>query len=136
MKRILHQFKLWDYIVILTCIVLSFAPLAVFTVHQINQPKVNTKIAIVKIDGKEVDKFEINTINHMEKTYYPSEGKYNIIEIKKGKIRDKEDNSPDQIAVKTGWISEVGQTSICIPHHLVIEIIGKEDKKGEEYHIY
>ena len=47
--------------------------------------------------------------------YYPAKGQYNIIEIKDGKIRDREDNSPDQIAVRTGWISNPGQTSICLP---------------------
>ena len=37
-----------------------------------------------------------------------------------------EDNSPDQIAVRTGWISNPGQTSICLPHKLVISIEKKE----------
>ena len=30
--------------------------------------------------------------------------------------------TPDQIAVHTGWISQVGQQSICLPHKLLIEI--------------
>jgi hypothetical protein len=40
-----------------------------------------------------------------------------------GRIRVKEDNSPDQIAVRTGWISRAGQTSICLPHKLVVELV-------------
>ena len=50
----------------------------------------------------------------------------NIIEIDGTRFRDKEDNSPDQIAVQTGWISQPGQTSICLPHGLMIEIISTE----------
>ena len=41
-------------------------------------------------------------------------------------FRDKEDSSPDQIAVQTGWVSQPGQTSICLPHGLMIEIISTE----------
>ena len=43
----------------------------------------------------------------------------------------KEDNSPDQIAVRTGWISKPGQTSICLPHKLVISI----EKRAQILHL-
>ncbi|MGH2198744.1 NusG domain II-containing protein, partial [Enterococcus faecalis] len=43
------------------------------------------------------------------------------------------DNSPDQIAVKTGWTSEPGQTSICIPHRFILEIVHQYSK---DYYIY
>lgn len=135
MKAVLKQFKLFDVILVILCILLSFVPLAIFTAQELGQNEPSTKIAIVKIHGKEVDRFEIDKIDHLEKTYHPAEGQYNIIEIKKGWIRDKEDNSPDQIAVKTGWISKKGQTSICIPHDLVIEIVSNENEE-DAYPIY
>lgn len=91
------------------------------------------RYAVIRIDGKEVDRFRLDTHKSRTKTYYPAKGKYNIIEIKDGRIRDKEDNSLDQIAVKTGWIEKNGQTSICLPHKLVIEIV-QED--AEDYYIY
>ncbi|HCD1731609.1 TPA: NusG domain II-containing protein, partial [Enterococcus faecium] len=77
------------------------------------------KYAIVRIDGKEMDRFDLDKINHKLVNYHPAKGQYNIVEIKDGRIRVKEDNSPDQIAVRTGWISKPGQTSICLPHKLV-----------------
>ncbi|MDO5741962.1 MAG: NusG domain II-containing protein, partial [Vagococcus sp.] len=48
------------------------------------------------------------------------------------RIRVKEDNSPDQIAVRTSWISQPGQTSICLPHKLVIEIQGVTDDDEDD----
>ena len=85
-------------------------------------------IAVVKIDGEVVDKFNLSQVNEsFEKTYYPQKGKYNIIEVAPGKIRVKEDNSPDQIAVRTGWISRPGEMSICLPHKLIVEILGIEE---------
>ena len=90
--------------------------------------KVADVIAVVKIDGEVVDKFNLSQVNEsFEKTYYPQKGKYNIIEVAPGKIRVKEDNSPDQIAVRTGWISRPGEMSICLPHKLIVEILGVEE---------
>ncbi|MEG0552946.1 MAG: NusG domain II-containing protein, partial [Carnobacterium sp.] len=80
-------------------------------------------IAVISINGKEVKQMELsNETEKKEFTFYPADGQYNIIEVDGIKIRNKEDNSPDQIAVKTGWISKPGQTSICLPHKLIIEI--------------
>ncbi|WP_429976156.1 NusG domain II-containing protein [Enterococcus sp. DIV0086] len=135
MKAVLKQFKLYDVILVVLCIILSLVPLAIFTAQELGQNETVAKIAIIKIHGKEVDRFEIDKIDHFEKTYYPAKGQYNIIEIQKGRIRDKQDNSPDQIAVKTGWISKKGQTSICIPHDLVIEIVSNKNE-DDAYPIY
>ncbi|MDU5511630.1 NusG domain II-containing protein [Enterococcus gilvus] len=136
MKLILKEVKPWDFIIFSALILLSFVPLFAFSVQKINEPEITGKIAIVKIDSEEVDRFDIDSIDHLKKTYYPGKGKYNIVEIKKGKIRVKEDNSPDQIAVRTGWISKNGQSSICLPHKLVIEIISGESDENKGYPIY
>lgn len=136
MKLILKEVKPWDFIIISALILLSFVPLFAFSVQKINEPEITGKFAIVKIDSEEVDRFDIDSIDHLKKTYHPGEGKYNIVEIKNGKIRVKEDNSPDQIAVRTGWISEKGQSSICLPHKLAIEIISGNGNNNKGYPIY
>lgn len=83
--------------------------------------------------GKEVERFDLTKKQHILKTYYPNKKQYNIIEIYHGRIRVKDDNSPDQIAVRTGWIDTIGQTSICLPHQLIITI---EQEGIDNYHIY
>lgn len=117
------QWRFMDGVVIVSLIILSFVPYVVFALN--HQPVNDSKgtIAIVSIDGKEVDRFELTEKTpHQEVTYYPAKGKYNIIEVDGTKIRVKEDNSPDQIAVRTSWIERPGQMSICLPHKLSIEI--------------
>lgn len=49
---------------------------------------------------------------------------YNLIEIGDEKVRVIEANCPDQIDVKQGWISHIGETLICLPNRLVVEIKG------------
>ncbi|MCX7883047.1 MAG: NusG domain II-containing protein [Brevinematales bacterium] len=51
------------------------------------------------------------------------------IEIKKGKVRMLESDCPDHICVKKGWIFRKGDAIICMPNHVVVEILG--ETKGE-----
>ncbi|MDO4432915.1 MAG: NusG domain II-containing protein [Aerococcaceae bacterium] len=129
MRAILKHFKPFDYVFIGLAILLSFTPLIATGIFYTNQADVATTIAIVKIDGVEVDRFELfEEAPPLEKTYYPHDNQYNIIERNGKYIRVKEDNSPDQIAVMTGWIYKPGQVSICLPHGLVIEIHGQQEE--------
>ncbi|HCM88610.1 MULTISPECIES: NusG domain II-containing protein [Vagococcus] len=133
-KELKKQWRFMDGVVIICLVVLSFSPLVIFSM---NQKKATTSkegtIAVISIDGKEVDRFELNeNTKHYEKTYRPGKDKYNIVEMEGTRIRVREDNSPDQIAVRTSWISRVGQTSICLPHKLVIEIISQNPSEDDE----
>ncbi|HEM5110160.1 TPA: NusG domain II-containing protein [Streptococcus suis] len=134
-KSILKQLKLFDYILIGFTLVLSFLP-AIFTYTHLTTDANEAKtIAYVRINGEVVDQFELSKDTpHQEKTYYPNEGQYNIIEVDGERIRVKEDNSPDQIAVMTSWISQPGELSVCLPHNLLIEIksVGGESTDEEE----
>ncbi|HEM5153827.1 TPA: NusG domain II-containing protein [Streptococcus suis] len=134
-KSILKQLKLFDYILIGFTLVLSFLP-AIFTYAHLTTDTNEAKIiAYIRINGEVVDQFELSKDTpHQEKTYYPNEGQYNIIEVDGERIRVKEDNSPDQIAVMTSWISQPGQLSVCLPHNLLIEIksVGGEVTDEEE----
>lgn len=130
-RGLLRILRPYDYLIIFLLIVGSFLPLVLFQTQA--QSQTGDRYAVIRINGQEVDRFNLDALSTLEKTYYPAQGQYNIIEINDGRIRVKEDNSPDQIAVKTGWISKNGQTSICLPHKLVIEI---KQSGAEDYFIY
>ncbi|WP_312499245.1 NusG domain II-containing protein [Enterococcus sp.] len=130
-RGLLRILRPYDYLIIFLLIVGSFLPLVLFQTQA--QSQTGDRYAVIRINGQEVDRFNLDALSTLEKTYYPAQGQYNIIEIDDGRIRVKEDNSPDQIAVKTGWISKNGQTSICLPHKLVIEI---KQSGAEDYFIY
>lgn len=125
-QEIKKQFKIFDGIIIISLLLLSFLPLILFTLNQGNTTiKDDETLAIVSVDGKQIAEFPLSKDTpHQEKTFYPKEKQYNTIEVDGTRIRVKEDNSPDQVAVNTGWISKPGQTSICLPHRLIVEIKG------------
>mgnify|MGYP000915922662 FL=1 len=55
---------------------------------------------------------------------------YNLIEIGDNEIRVIEADCPDKYDVKQGSISRIGETIICLPNRLVIEIKGIETVDG------
>lgn len=128
MTRIFKLLKPFDYVFILLAILISFTPMLVTRFMLTQDTEDATLEAIVKIDGEEVDRFELKEGQAIEETYHPHEGQYNIIQVQDKRIRIKEDNSPDQIGVMTGWINRPGQTAICLPHSLIIEVLGPKEK--------
>ncbi|WP_438835198.1 NusG domain II-containing protein [Streptococcus pluranimalium] len=132
-KQILAYFKPFDYLLISLAIIFSFLP-AAWTIYQkMATTPSSGLVAVVKIHGKVVDTYALEEQgSHFEKTYHPDKGQYNIVEVDGDSIRVREDNSPDQIAVKTGWINQEGELSICLPHDLIIEIQATKDSSTEE----
>lgn len=132
-KSIFNYFKPFDYLLIGLTLLLSFLPAFWTLASRQEEPTNSPLIALVKIKGEVVDQFELREGGpQQEITYHPNPGQYNIVQIDGDRIRVKEDNSPDQIAVQTSWISQAGQVSVCLPHQLLIEIQASPDSQEEE----
>lgn len=54
-----------------------------------------------------------------------TEGGRNTIRIRDGKVSCIEADCPDKICVKHSEIDTVGETIICLPHKLVLEVEGR-----------
>jgi len=57
-----------------------------------------------------------------------ADGQYNIVEIEKGRARIKEADCPNQVCVRTGWVSQPGQIAVCVPNKFNIAVKGKSNK--------
>lgn len=98
-----------------------------FTSHDFFGLQQNTataeKEAVLRVDGTEIKTFplmageESNTY-----TYKDEHGDYNLIEIDGDRVRIKEADCDDQICVRRGWATKNGETIVCLPHKLVIEV--------------
>ncbi|MCI9158605.1 MAG: NusG domain II-containing protein [Lawsonibacter sp.] len=51
----------------------------------------------------------------------------NLISVEQGRIRVSEADCPDQICVDQGWISDGTVPIVCLPHRLMIQIVGGEE---------
>lgn len=133
LKVHLKQMKPLDIFIIIVLFVASFIPHVIYAyqLDQLEQDGVAI-MAEITIDGEEVYSVELSEETpHEEFTLYPADGQYNIIEVDGTRIRNQEDNSPDQIGVRRGWISQPGETAVVLPHRLIIEVKAV-DKDGHE----
>lgn len=120
----------WDLPIILLLCLLSFLPLVIFGItRDTNDNQSNTeKIAVLRIDGKETKRFTLDSDKETYTYRYEDpDGDYNIIEVAGDKIRISEANCGDQVCVRRGWAEKDGDTIVCLPHKLVIEI---QDQAG------
>ena len=75
----------------------------------------------VRVDGKLVRTVSLD--DDGEYRIDGSDGGYNILVVKNGSAYVKEADCPDRLCVKQGKISGEGETVICLPHKVVIEIV-------------
>lgn len=126
--------KPWDVVIILFLIVLSFLPIIVFSYQQTNVAP--DKEAILRVDGEEIKTFPlIAGKTSYTFLYEDTDGDTNLIEIDGERIRIKEADCGDQVCVRRGWVSKNGETIVCLPHKLVIEV-RSTDGSGEDGLIY
>ena len=57
---------------------------------------------------------------------------YNIIEVRDNKIAVIDADCPDKIDVKMGFIEKPGETLVCLPHRLIVEIKGDYSEDEED----
>jgi len=72
-------------------------------------------------DGKLFGEYDLAVARRIET---PGPLGITVVEIEEGKVRIAKDPSPRQYCVKAGWLSEAGQTAICLPNRTSIELIG------------
>lgn len=104
--------------IILVLVMLAVAMMALLIINY--GVKKKGTYAVVKVDGQELYKLELDKDTIVDVAGY--QGGLNRIEVKAGKVSMTEADCPDELCVKTGKISRTGETIVCLPHRVVIEI--------------
>ncbi|MDL4840488.1 NusG domain II-containing protein [Aquibacillus rhizosphaerae] len=133
MRTYFRIIKRWDVILIISLILLSFLPLAIFSYQHVGETSTNTKsVAVISVDNKEVKRVEL-TGNQQHDIFDITQpnGDTNTIEVSGNRIRIKAADCPDQVCVLTSFISKPGKTIVCLPHKLVIEIQTVDGKSDD-----
>lgn len=119
------KIKALDIIIILALFCASFSVLFLLP-HNSSGTKVQ-----LCVQGKVIKTFDLS--KNQRWTYRSEDGDYNEIEIKDGAIAVVKASCRDQIDVQRGFISKVNDTIVCLPHDLVIQIIGDQSESGVDY---
>lgn len=120
LKKILENKKLLSDIILVG--VLLLVSLSVFLIWYLNGTDGST--AVVSVDGEVVAEYSLE----IDGVYYLNDGT-NVLVIEDGSAYIREANCPGyQDCVETGRISRVGETIVCLPNKLVVEIVGEGDE--------
>ena len=85
-------------------------------------------IKMTQKDGKEVYKTSIKK----DQIYQiPEKNGTNVMQIKDGKVTMKKADCKDQICADHKAIEKSGETIVCLPHKVVIEIRSEDGKEQE-----
>ncbi|WP_407891828.1 NusG domain II-containing protein [Lacticaseibacillus sp. N501-2] len=127
MKHYLHMIKPFDYIIVILLLVASFIPYVVFAHQEATQQATRSAsqpvyTAVVTHNGKEVYRLKLTGHKGTTTWRYNDGHDWNTIVATGNQIQIKDANCQDQVCVRKGKISKPGQTIVCLPHKLLVEI--------------
>ena len=102
--------------IIIILILLVIGCLAAAVSYSVESPG---KTVVVRVDGTETAGFSItDTITYRIET----ESGWNLLVISDGEVYILDADCPDKLCVGQGKIDENGESLICLPHKLVVEV--------------
>ena len=120
------RMKRWDIVLLLLLVCLSFVPWGITAATRLTGEHVFYE-ATLRVDGQVIKTFSLSHNTTYE--FKDSHNDYNKIVVKDNTIRIKEANCSDQVCVRRGAISRGGETIVCLPHRLVIEVIASDGSR-------
>ncbi len=119
-KKIFENKKLVsDIILVAVVLVIGLSVLLVFYLN-----RTEGSMAVVSVDGDKIAEYPLA----IDGVYYLNDGT-NVLVIEDGKAYMREATCPGyQDCVERGKISFVGETIVCKPNKLVVEIVGEGDE--------
>ncbi len=82
-------------------------------------------VAEIRVDNKPFKSITLRQ-GYYEEFRIGGETEYAIVEVQDGRIRIRQDDSPRQIGVQTGWISKPPQQVVNLPYRIVIHLVSNE----------
>ena len=121
--------KKFDFIIIVLLIGLSFAPHFIFA--KTLSKNYTSTYASIKISGKFYKNIPLSSFKGKRDFIITTPHGDNTILVKDNTIQILEADCNDELCVKQGIISNVGENLICLPHELIIEIKGDSDSSSD-----
>lgn len=96
----------------------------------INLTKEQGNRLVVKIDGTETSSYSLSENTSFEVRTGKNGENINVVVIENGKAYVSEADCPDGICKDYRPVSYVGETIVCLPHKLVLEVTGEKSDGG------
>ena len=113
-----------DLILIAAILVLALVSVAGIRIWQKNNTK-SGAVAVVTVDGVRYGAYPL--AEDITERIDLADGTYNILVIEDGYADVTEASCPDQICVNHNRIRYSGESIVCLPNKLIVEVEGGED---------
>lgn len=96
-----------------------------FGLHQMRVRAEHVRI-LVELDGRLIGSYAWDPETPPQEIFVDAgDGRYNITRITEMGIDIQEANCPDQICVRSSRIRSPGHAIVCLPHRVVIRLVGQ-----------
>lgn len=112
--------KRFDVYIIVAVIFISGALFTMFALMPSDHQEV-----IISLKGEEYARVTLDGQEHVYEIQ--TELGYNKVIVDKDGVHIEEADCPDHDCIEIGTLNKVGQSIICAPHYLVIEIVGSAE---------
>lgn len=122
MKKLLKMMKPGDIVLLLLLVVLSFLPVIIFSYNNASSDAVyNT--AEISVDGEVIHQIELIDDDGREVYVYTDDHGHENTIVREGTVVTiSEASCPDQLCVRQGDANRVGDTLVCLPHRLLVQV--------------
>jgi len=122
--------KKWDVIIISLFVIASFIPALIFTL----QSKADTGgyYVEIKVQGELYETRQLTGHTGREEIRIETDLGINIVEIIDEQVGMYEADCPDKICYSPEYISRPGETIVCLPNRVVIEVKGEKPDADDE----
>ncbi|SHF56470.1 hypothetical protein SAMN02746089_02168 [Caldanaerobius fijiensis DSM 17918] len=90
------------------------------------------KYAVITVDGKFYKKVSLDDTNYQQKIPVVTKYGKDILMVKDGGIKVIYAECPDKICIKEGFIDKPGQSIVCLPFRIVVEIKGEKNAQIDQ----
>ncbi len=118
-----------DIIMIGVVIVLALAAFAGINFY--GEWKTKDACAVVTIDGREYGKYPLS--EDISVRIPVQDGGYNLLMIEDGAASVEEASCPDKICVRHKPVDKKGETLVCLPNKVVVEIQNGEEAEVDAF---
>ena len=86
--------------------------------------KTDAPVARITRDGVLLEEIDLDKVNEPYSFTLEDGSGSNTVLVERGRIRISRADCPDRVCVNRGWISDGTAPIVCLPHKLMIEIVG------------
>jgi hypothetical protein len=122
--------KKFDIIIIVVVIVTSLIGAGAYTLA--HRGKYDKKYAEVYVQGKLYETVPLDSKTDKKTFTVKTDLGSNLVSVGDGGVKIIDADCPDKVCIKDGFKDKPGETLVCLPNKVIVEIKGEKEQQVDE----